>query len=32
VVCAGQTCLPPTSDPQQLTAYLENGASTAAIR
>jgi uncharacterized protein YyaL (SSP411 family) len=32
VVCAGQTCLPPTSDPQQLTAYLENGAATAAIR
>jgi len=26
VVCAGQTCLPPTSDPAQLTAYLENGA------
>ena len=26
VVCFGQTCLPPTSDPVQLTAYLENGA------
>ena len=26
VVCSGQTCLPPTSDPAQLTAYLENGA------
>jgi uncharacterized protein YyaL (SSP411 family) len=26
VVCAGQTCLPPTSDSAQLTAYLENGA------
>ncbi len=26
VVCAGQTCLPPTSDPEQLTAMLENGA------
>jgi uncharacterized protein YyaL (SSP411 family) len=26
VVCTGQTCLPPTSDPAQLTAYLQNGA------
>lgn len=26
VVCSGQTCLPPTSDPGQLKAYLENGA------
>jgi uncharacterized protein len=26
VVCFGQTCLPPTSDPAQLTALLENGA------
>jgi len=26
VVCSGQTCLPPTSDPAQLTAYLESGA------
>jgi len=26
VVCSGQTCLPPTSDPAQLKAYLENGA------
>jgi len=26
VVCSGQTCLPPTSDPDQLRAYLENGA------
>jgi uncharacterized protein YyaL (SSP411 family) len=26
VVCAGQTCLPPTSDPAQLTALLENSA------
>ncbi|HEV2194273.1 MAG TPA: thioredoxin domain-containing protein [Candidatus Acidoferrum sp.] len=26
VVCSGQTCLPPTSDPAQLRAYLENGA------
>ncbi|HEY6946751.1 MAG TPA: thioredoxin domain-containing protein [Candidatus Acidoferrum sp.] len=25
VVCSGQTCLPPTSDPVQLMAYLENG-------
>ena len=26
VVCSGQTCLSPTSDPNQLKAYLENGA------
>ena len=32
VVCAGQTCLPPTSDPAQLTALLENGAAGAAVR
>ncbi len=30
VVCAGQTCLPPTSDPAQLAAYLENGSASAA--
>lgn len=30
VVCAGQTCLPPTSDPNQLIAMLENGAAGAA--
>ncbi len=30
VVCAGQTCLPPTSDPSQLVALLENGAAGAA--
>jgi hypothetical protein len=30
VVCAGQTCLPPTTDPAQLTALLENGAAGAA--
>ena len=30
VVCAGQTCLPPTSDPAQLAAMLENGAAGAA--
>jgi uncharacterized protein len=30
VVCAGQTCLPPTSDPAQLTALLENSAAGAA--
>jgi hypothetical protein len=31
-VCSGQTCLPPTSDPAQLTALLANGAaSTAAL-
>ena len=26
LLCSGNTCLPPTSDPAQLTAYLENGA------
>jgi uncharacterized protein YyaL (SSP411 family) len=25
IVCAGQSCLPPTSDPQQLTASLRRG-------
>jgi uncharacterized protein YyaL (SSP411 family) len=30
VVCAGQTCLPPISDPLQLAALLENGAAGAA--
>ena len=30
LVCSGQTCLPPTSDPDELTAYLENGAAGAA--
>jgi uncharacterized protein YyaL (SSP411 family) len=30
VVCAGQTCFPPTPDPQQLIAMLENGAAGAA--
>jgi len=30
VVCAGQTCLPPTSDPKQLVAMLEDGAADAA--
>jgi uncharacterized protein len=29
VVCSGQTCFPPTSDPAQLTALLENGAASA---
>jgi uncharacterized protein YyaL (SSP411 family) len=32
VVCAGQSCLPPTSDPAQLAAMLENGAAGAAAR
>jgi uncharacterized protein YyaL (SSP411 family) len=32
VVCEGQSCLPPTADPVQLTALLENGASGAAGR
>jgi uncharacterized protein len=31
VVCVGQTCLAPTSDPAQLTALLENSAVGAAI-
>jgi len=26
VVCAGASCLPPTSDPEQLVALLERGA------
>jgi uncharacterized protein len=30
LVCSGQTCLPPTSDPAQLAALLENGAAGAA--
>ncbi len=30
IVCAGQTCRPPTSDPVQLTALLENGVAGAA--
>jgi uncharacterized protein YyaL (SSP411 family) len=30
VVCSGQTCLPPTSDPTQLIALLENGIAGAA--
>ncbi len=30
VVCAGNTCLPPTSDPEQLIALLQNGATGAA--
>ncbi len=30
VVCMGQTCMPPTSDPEQLAAMLENGAAGAA--
>jgi uncharacterized protein len=29
VVCSGQACFPPTSDPEQLTALLENGAASA---
>jgi uncharacterized protein YyaL (SSP411 family) len=29
VVCSGQTCFPPTSDPAQLTALLENCAAAA---
>ncbi|HVH70765.1 MAG TPA: hypothetical protein VNB49_06625 [Candidatus Dormibacteraeota bacterium] len=31
VVCSSQTCLPPTSDPAQLKAFLENGATGAAV-
>ena len=30
VVCSGETCLPPTSDPAQLIALLENGVAGAA--
>ena len=30
VVCSGQTCFPPTSDPAQLTAFLEDDATGAA--
>jgi uncharacterized protein YyaL (SSP411 family) len=30
IVCSGQTCLPPTSDPEQLVALLENGIAGAA--
>ncbi len=32
VVCSGNTCLPPTSDPKQLIALLENGAAGAATK
>ncbi len=32
VVCYGQTCFPPTSDPAQLTALLENGAAAGTAR
>src|SRR6266851_2766354 len=30
IVCSGQTCLPPTSDPEQLIALLQNGIAGAA--
>ena len=30
VVCSGETCLPPTSEPAELTSYLEDGAQGAA--
>jgi uncharacterized protein len=30
IVCAGQTCMPPTNDPTQLMAMLENSAANAA--
>ncbi|HEU0368426.1 MAG TPA: hypothetical protein VFR42_04405, partial [Candidatus Acidoferrum sp.] len=32
IVCVGQSCLPPTADPTQLIALLENGASGAVGR
>ena len=32
VVCTGQSCLPPTNDPAQLTLLLENSAAGAAGR
>jgi uncharacterized protein len=31
LVCTDQSCLPPTGDPAQLTAYLENGLADAAV-
>jgi hypothetical protein len=31
LVCSGTTCLPPTSDPAQLKAFLENGATGVAV-
>jgi hypothetical protein len=31
VVCSGNTCLPPASDPKQLIALLKNGATGAAV-
>jgi hypothetical protein len=31
VVCSGNTCLPPASDPKRLIAILENGATGAAV-
>jgi uncharacterized protein len=31
LVCSGNTCLPPSSDPAQLKALLENGATGAAV-
>jgi uncharacterized protein YyaL (SSP411 family) len=30
VICSGQTCFPPTSDPSQLVALLQNGIADAA--
>jgi uncharacterized protein YyaL (SSP411 family) len=30
IVCSGQTCLQPTSDPAQLAAMLQNGAASSA--
>jgi uncharacterized protein len=32
IVCEGQTCLPPTNDPAQLTALLTNAGTTAVAR
>jgi len=32
VICSGRTCFPPTSDPAQVTALLENGAASATSR
>jgi hypothetical protein len=32
IVCSGQTCLPPATTPEQLTAQLQNGAAGAAVR
>jgi uncharacterized protein YyaL (SSP411 family) len=32
IICRGQTCLPPTSDPEHLKSLLENGTATSATK